>query len=341
MKTTDSHPGRGALILIIAAVLLANSSSQSENTPATNVANVADSQQPSHQTAKEPTLIPRHVLFGNPQKSQARLSPNGRWLSYLAPVDGILNVWVGPTDDPSQAKPVTDDKIRDIRGHSWAYTGEHILYAQDKAGDENYHVYATNVETGETKDLTPLESIRAQIQETSEKFPNELLVGLNDRDPHLHDIWRVNIETGERELIQQNEGVAAYVTDDDFRIRFAFNFTPDGGQVLLKPRIEDETGPDAEWDEFIKVGPIDAMTTGPAGFDKSGQVLYLQDSRDRDTGALFAINLDNGEVTLVAEDPRADVGGMIVHPTEKTIQAVSFTYSRTEWKMGSPQVSGA
>ncbi len=312
MKTTDVHPVRGALILSVAALLLANSSCQSE---------------------KEPTLIPRHILFGNPQKAQALLSPNGKWLSYLAPVDGILNVWVGPVDDPSKAKPVTKDKTRDIRGHSWAYTGDHILYSQDKAGDENYHVYATNVETGETKDLTPLEKVRARIQETSERFPNELLVGLNDRDPHLHDIWRVNIETRERQLIQQNEGVAAYVTDDDFRIRFAFNYTPDGGQVLLKPQTEGETGPDAEWDEFIKVGPIDAMTTGPAGFDKSGQVLYLQDSRERDTGALFAIDLNSGEVTLVAEDPRADVGGMIVHPTEKTIQAVSFTYSRTEWKI--------
>ncbi|MCH8839657.1 MAG: S9 family peptidase [Planctomycetes bacterium] len=306
------HPGRGALILSIAALLLANVSCQSE---------------------KEPTLIPRRVLFGNPQKAMARISPNGQWLSYLAPVDGILNVWVGPVDDPSKAKPVTKDKTRDIRSHRWAYTGKHILYTQDKVGDENYHVYATDVETGETKDLTPLEKVRAEIQELSERFPNELLIGLNDRDPHLHDIWRVNIETGERQLIQQNEGVAAYVTDDDFRIRFAFNYTPDGGQVLLKPQTEGETGPGAEWEEFIKVGPIDAMTTGPAGFDKSGQVLYLQDSRERDTGALFAINLNSGEVTLVAEDPRADVGRMIVHPTEKTIQAVSFTYSRTEWKI--------
>jgi len=334
MKITELHsPGRRTLILSVAALLLANSVCQSENTPVTTVANVGESKQTSQQTAKEPKLIPRNVLFGNPEKAQARLSPNGRWLSYLAPVDGILNVWVGPVDDPSQAKPVTDDKIRDIRGHSWAYTGDHILYTQDKAGDENSHVYATNVETGETIDLTPLEKIRAQIQETSEKFPNELLVGINDRNPQLHDIWRVNIDTGERELVQQNEGVAAYVTDDDFRVRFAFNFTPDGGQVLLKPKVEDETGPGAEWEEFMRVGPVDAMTTGPAGFDKTGQVLYLQDSRDRDTGALFAMNLENGDVSLIAEDPRVDVGSVIAHPTEKTIQAVGFTYSRTEWKI--------
>ena len=158
-------------------------------------------------------------------------------------------------------------------------------------------------------------------------------MGLNDRIPQLHDIWRIDLQTGERELVQENAGVAAYVTDDEFKVRFAFNFTPDGGQVLLKPKVEDETGPDAEWEEFIKVGPEDAMTTSPAGFDKTGRILYMQDSRERDTGALFALNLDTGEKTLVAEDPRADIGGILAHPTEKTIEAVSFTYSRTEWKI--------
>jgi len=278
-------------------------------------------------------LIPRSVLFGNPQRASARVSPNGKWLSFLAPVDGILNVWVAPIDDLDQAKPITKDKVRDIRGHSWAYTGKHILYSQDKAGDENWHIYATDVETGETKDLTPLDDIHAQIQEVSQQFPNELLIGLNDRVPQLHDIYRVNLETGERELVQQNEGVAAYVTDDDFDVRFAFNFTPEGGQVLLQPKVAGETGEGAEWEEFIRTGPEDAMTTGPAGFDKTGNILYLQDSRDRDTGALFAINLTTGEAKLLAEDPRTDVSDVLIHPTEKTIQAVSFNYSRNEWKI--------
>ena len=276
-------------------------------------------------------MIPRSVLFGNPQKASARISPNGKWLSFLAPVEGILNVWVAPADNLGDAKPVTDDKTRDIRGHSWAYTGNHILYSQDNEGDENWHVYATNVESGETIDLTPVENVHARILDVSQNFPNELLVGLNDRIGQLHDVYRVNIETGVRELIQENQGVAAYVTDDDFQIRFAFTFTPDGGQVLLKPKTAGETGADAQWDEFMKTGPADAMTTGPAGFDKTGQVLYVQDSRDRDTGALFAVDLNSDETTLIAEDPRADVGELLVHPTEKTIQAVGFTYSRREW----------
>jgi dipeptidyl aminopeptidase/acylaminoacyl peptidase len=288
--------------------------------------------------AKEHKLIPRNVLFGNPQRAAARISPNGKWLSYLAPVDGILNVWVAPIDDMSKAKQVTDDKTRDIRGYSWAYTGEHIIYTQDKGGDENWHVYATDVSNNKTTDLTPLEKIHATLEGASEKFPDEILVGLNDRNPQLHDIYRVNIKTGERKLIQENEGVAAFVTDDDFNVRFAFNYTQSGGQEVLKPAEGDNGKPGekgiAKWEPFVEVGPEDAMTTGPAGFNKEGDVLYFLDSRNRDTGALFAWNLkDENDKKLIAEDPRADVGEVIVHPTEKNIQAVGFTYDRREWKI--------
>jgi dipeptidyl aminopeptidase/acylaminoacyl peptidase len=310
--------GLASMLLVGASCLSAEESLSQPSTPL---------------SAEEPALIPRSVLFGNPQRAMARLSPNGNWLSYLAPVDGILNVWVCPVDDLSQAKPVTADKIRDIRSYHWAYTGKHILHIQDTAGDEDWHVYATDVETGETKDLTPLEKVRAEIQDVSQRLPNEILVGLNDRDPQYHDIWRVNIESGERELIQPNPGVAGYVTDDDFRIRFAMDFTPDGGQLVQKPKIDNETGPDAEWEDFLKIGFEDAMTTSLAGFDKSGDVLYLVDSRHRNTGALFSMDLNTGQTTLVAEDPRVDIGGVMAHPTEKNVQAVSFTYDRTEWKV--------
>ncbi len=334
------HRSLGPLAAMLATLLLANAGCRSETEtpapPSTAVPTPPAAPSNSTESAATPTqeesaLIPRRVLFGNPQKASARISPNGKWLSFLAPVEGILNVWVGPVDDFSRAKPVTEEKKRDIRAHYWAYTGEHVLYSQDKNGNENFHVYATNVATGKTKDLTPLENVRAEIEGVSHKFPGEILIGLNDREARLHDIYRVDIATGERELVQLNTGVAAYMTDDDFRVRFALNYTPEGGQVLLKPKVEGETGEDAEWEDFIRVGPEDAMTTSPAGFDKTGNLLYLQDSRDRDTGALFAIDLTTGKSTLVAEDPRADVGAILSHPTEKTIQAVGFTYSRREW----------
>jgi len=275
-------------------------------------------------------LIPRDVLFGNPQRAQARLSPDGKYLSFVAPVDGVLNVWVGPADDMSKAKPVTQEKVRPVRSHNWTYDSKHILYPQDTNGNENFHLFATNVETGETKDLTPIEGVRAELQEVSEKFPTEVLVGLNDRDKQLHDIWKINIETGEKQLVQENPGVAGYLTDDDFNVRIALNYTPTGGSVWLVPEGE---GDKKEWKEFIEFGPEDAMTSGPAGFDKSNRTLYFQDSRNRNTAGLFAMNLDDGKVTLVAEDPKADAGGVLAHPTEKTIQAVSFDYSRNEWKI--------
>lgn len=274
-------------------------------------------------------LIPRAKFFGNPEKAHARLSPDGKQLAYLAPVNGVLNVWVGPVDDISKARPVTKDTHRGIRGFFWAYTSKQILYSQDKDGDEDYHVYSVNLETDEIKDLTPIEKIAAQIEGVSEKFPEEILVGINDRgERHYHDIYRINIITGEKELVQENPGFAGFLTDDDYRVRFALNYTPDAAQVILKPN-EDQS----DWEEFIKIESTDAMTTGPAGFDKTGDILYMLDSRGRNTAALKAFNLKTGEEKLIAENAKADISGVMAHPTEKTIEAVSYTYERTEWQV--------
>ncbi|MEN0112052.1 MAG: prolyl oligopeptidase family serine peptidase, partial [Planctomycetota bacterium] len=294
----------------------------------------ADEANAAAETPAMVELIPRDVLFGNPDRAQARLSPDGKWISYLKPVDGVLNVWVGPADDPDAAEPVTEDRVRGIRSHSWAYTSEHILYTQDKRGDENFHVYATQVETRETRDLTPVDGVRGTIAGATERQPETLLLGFNDRDPRYHDLYRVDLTSGERELVQQNPGMAGFVTDEDLRVRMAVNFTPDAGQVWLKPDSQ-EPGEEGyqDWSVTEEFSSVDATTSGPVGFNKDGTVLYFEDSRDRDTAGLFARDLATGETTLVAEDARADVGGVLSHPTEKTLQAVSFTYSRTEWRV--------
>ncbi len=283
-------------------------------------------------TGEKTGLIPRKVLFGNPDRSSARLSPDGKKISYLAAVDGVMNVWVGPIDRPGDAQPVTRDAKRGIRTYFWAYTSEHILYLQDADGDENWHVYSVTVSARETKDLTPLKKVRAEITEVSEKFPTDLLIGLNDRDPRYHDVYRVNIATGDRKLVQKNTEFAGFVTDDDFKIRLAGKTTPDGGMLYLKPDGKDG------WSEFLKVSNADSLTTRPAGFDKTGQVLYLIDSRDRDTGALTALDLKTSKQTVLAQDRRADCGSIMLHPTEKTVQAVSFTYERTHWEFKDPAV---
>lgn len=270
-------------------------------------------------------LIPRQILFGNPEKAAARIAPDGKRLSYLAPLNGVLNVYVGPTDDVAAAKPVTDDKKRGIRSYFWAYDSKHILYVQDTDGDENWHVYAVDLDAGTTKDLTPIKGVAAHINGTSYRFPNEVLVSLNDRDPRYHDVYKVNIQTGERTLVEKNEQeFAGYITDEDLKVRFAQRSMDDGGDEYLK-RDGDK------WVPFDKVPMSDTLTTGLSGFDKSGNILYMTDSRGRNTGALFSLDLTTGAKKLIAEHPQADAGSVLSHPTENTIEAVAFDYLRDEW----------
>jgi len=273
-------------------------------------------------------LISRQVLFGNPDKASVRISPDGKRLSYLASVDNVLNVFVGPVDNPAAAKPVTKDTKRGIRIYFWAYTSEHVLYVQDNEGDENWHVYAVNLATLETKDITPYGKVAAQLDGVSERFPNELLVSLNDRDPQAHDLYRINLLTGERKLVAKNDqGFLGFVSDDDFNVRFAMRYAADGGREILEYQA------DGSWKPFMAIKSEDDLTTSPAGFDKTGQILYMLDSRGRNTSALTAIDLKSKQEKKIAANDKADVGGVMSHPTEHTIEAVSFNYLREEWEI--------
>lgn len=306
-------------------------------------------------------LIPRDVLFGNPDRAALRVSPDGRHLSFLAPVNGVLNVWVAPVDDIGAAKPVTKDTGRGIHIYFWAYTSRNLLYLQDQGGDENWKVFVVDVVSAQSKDLTPFESIpgpdgkpmmlpsgkpmrpKARIEQVSPKFPDTILVGLNARDPRYHDLYRVNIRTGERTFVQQNPGFEGFVTDDDYRVRFAVRTTSDGGREILRP-VSGSGGSSSiasgvsGWEPFQTIAMEDALTTHPMGFDQSGELLYMTDSRGRDTSALMSLNLRTGKTNLLAEDPRTDVAGVLEHPVTHTIQAVAFDYTRPEWKVLDPSI---
>ncbi|MBS0198121.1 MAG: S9 family peptidase [Planctomycetes bacterium] len=272
-------------------------------------------------------LIPREAIFGNPDRSGTQMSHDGKYISYLAAVDGVMNIWVAPSDDLSKAKAITAEKTRGIRNYFWAFDNAHVLYTQDNGGDENWRVYAVDVTSGASKDLTPMKGVAAQINTVSEKFPNEVLVGLNNRIPQLHDVYRINIATGEKTLAFQNEGYVGITFDDNFVPRFGQKMLPDGSMAI------DKIGQDGKGELFDSIPADDTLTTGMSGFDKTGNIVYVNDSRGRDTGALFARDLTTGKTTLIAEDSRADVGGTLVHPTQKTIQAVEFNYTRAEWKV--------
>lgn len=278
----------------------------------------------------EVPLIPREVLFGNPTRAGVQLSPDGTRLSWLAPVDGVLNIWVAPVDDLEAAQPVTSATARPISNYSWAFTNQHLLYVQDQNGDENNHVYSVNLNTHEVIDLTPLESIQARISEVTYKHPETILVGINDRNPQLHDLYRVNIETGERELVMENPGFVALLTDDELQVRYGLTFTPNSQVVVLKLDNGQPTEP------ILVLGPEDVLTTSPIGFTKDNQSIYLIDSRGRNTAALARLNPDTEDLEVLAEDPRADITGVLLHPTERTAQAAASTYEKTEWQVLDP-----
>ena len=271
-------------------------------------------------------LIPRQVLFGNPDRAGAKLSHDGRRLSFLAARDGVLNVWVGPTDDPTAAQPVTDEKKRGIRQYFWAHTNDHVVYLRDADGDENWHVVVVDLTTGQSQDLTPFQGVQARVEHLSRQFPDEIVVGLNNRQPELHDLYRVNIRTAERQLIYENEGLIGFNLDDDFNVRFGMAMRPDGGMDYLKRANN-------TWEPYVSVDADDALTTGFIGLNAAADTLYLLDSRDRDTAALRAIALDRDAPRDLHADVRADISDTLTHPVTGDVEAAAATYERKQWTL--------
>ncbi len=301
---------------------------------------------------KEETLIPRTDLFGNPEKASLRISPDGRYISYLAPVDGVLNVWVAPTDTPDQGKSVTKDNNRGIRQYFWSYAPGQLLYLQDEGGDENWMLHSVNVATGEDVNLTPFEEIldaegnpimlpsgkkmrpRADVKELSPDTPDMILIGLNKRDPQFFDLYRLNILTGEMEMVQKNEQFAGFVTDETYAVRFATRITPDGGSQYFTP---DGKG---GWDPYLTIDPENLMTTGIMGFSRDGSTLYMRDSRGRNTAALVAIDMATMEPSVLAENEKADISGIMSDPATGNVQAVSTNYDRVAWDILDDAIAG-
>ncbi|MHC4159282.1 MAG: TolB family protein, partial [Planctomycetota bacterium] len=153
----------------------------------------------------EPKLIPREVLFGNPVKMRPRISPDGTMMAYIAPVENVLNVWV-KTIGKENDRAVTKDDNRGIRRYFWAEDSKHIMYLQDVGGNENWRLYGVNPETDEIKDLTPYEDVQVRIVATDKHFPNELLIGMNKEDPKVHDVYHLDLTSGELELVAKNPG---------------------------------------------------------------------------------------------------------------------------------------
>ncbi len=273
-----------------------------------------------------PDLIPRKTLFGSPSRASATVSPDGSRIAFLAPLDGVLNVWVAPLDAPQAAKPVTNDSDRGIRDYFWTRNPDYLIYSQDAAGDENWRLYAVDVANGEARDLTPFEGVHAIPHTPSEDFPNEIVVGLNLRDPQLHDLYRIDLLTGESRLALENDiGAAGFLIDRRLNARLASVTRDDGGEELL---LLDARG---GWRWLMTIAADDAMTTAPLSFDADGRSLYMFDSRARDTAALTVVDTASGETRTLHHDARADVSRILAHPRTGAPQAAGVERDKLEW----------
>ena len=284
--------------------------------------------------AELPPLIPREVLFGNPEKVSPQLSPDGKKLAWIAPDDkNVLQVWV-QTVGREDARVITADKKRGIRQYTWAENSQVVLYLQDSDGDENWHIYGVSLDDSSIRDLTPGEKLQARLTASDPKFPDIVLVSLNRRNPALHDVYRLDITSGDLTLIAENPGdVVAFDADANLQVRASQAATPDGGMII---RIRDDESSD--WRDWIKAGPEDALTLAFLDFTADGKAAYLLSALGRDTAAVVKKDIATGQEEVLAHSDSVDAGPILIHPTKHIVQAVAFAAGRRRWEVLDPAI---
>jgi dipeptidyl aminopeptidase/acylaminoacyl peptidase len=280
-------------------------------------------------------LIPRTVLFGNPERVSPHISPDGTRLAWIAPHDGVLNAWVAPIGasgvDWDSATVVTADTDRGIRFCAFARDDRHLLYIQDTGGDENWRLYDVDLETMARRDLTPFDGIQARILATRKSHRDEVLVGMNRDNPQLHDVYRLDLRTGELTKLLDNPGYAGWLADEDMVVRGALAPHPDGSFDLL---VRDSA--DADWRTLLTLPPDDVAASDVLSFSGDGTSLLAISSIGVDTGRLVRIDLASGDTQVLFEDPEADVAGALLHPDTRDPQIVLVLKDRTEYHVLDP-----
>ncbi|HLK36076.1 MAG TPA: prolyl oligopeptidase family serine peptidase [Polyangiaceae bacterium] len=281
-------------------------------------------------------LVARHVFFDGPDRSDVQVSPDGKRIGWLAPAHGAPNVWVGPSEAPQKAQALTHETGEGVRWWRWTFGSDRVVFARGREGGESDLVEA-DIAKGVVRDLTPREGVRGgDLVELSPKRPAEALVAFNDRNKQFPDVYLVDLAAGTRQLVQQNDGgYDQWLGDEDLRVRVGIKGTADGGREFFAIG----RGKQAARRMFL-VPAADRQGLRSLGFDASGDSLFLEDSRNRDTAALFTVDTMSGQPTFVVGDKRADIGTVLVHPTSKVVEAASFLYDEPAWNVVDSSVEG-
>lgn len=285
-------------------------------------------QQPADAAADLPPLIDRDIFFGDPEIAGVQLSPDGRFMTFMRPHLGVRNIWIKRAEEPfDAARPITADTTRPVPGYAWTHDASGILYIQDKGGNENFHVYAVDpdgeVEPGTgvppARNLTPYEGVRAVLYAAPENTPNSIIVGLNDRDPRYHDVYRLDLRTGERELLyENNENIAGWEVDQQGNLRLALKVDDEANRRIYR----------LDGDELVEVYSCSfEETCGPLRFQKDGKRVYMITNKgEPDLTRLVLFDPATGDTELVHEDPEGEVdfGGTEWSEATDELEAVYY-----------------
>ena len=279
----------------------------------------------------ETPLLPREALFGNPERTRPQISPDGKRLAWLQPDKGVLQVWV-QTLGKEDAVAVSADRQRPIRRFVWGQDSRTILFSQDVKGNENWHVYGVDLETGQVRDLTPFEGVRADIVADSPRRPSEILVQLNLQDRSRLDLYRVDLRSGAVVLDTRNPGtVTKWAATDDLLAKAGTATRPDGGEELL---IRDSAK--TPWRALTRVGPADRLELLDLTADGKS-VLYVT-SAGSETARVVQRPLAGGPEKVLASNREVDPSDVVVHPTRHVVEAVVFEPALPTWTLLDPTV---
>ena len=281
-----------------------------------------------------PGLIPRRLFWAAPDRAQVTISPDGSKIAFLAPVDGVQNVWVAPLSNPTAGKPVTRIDDRDVLNQLWwPGDNEHVIFCRERAGEEDWQTHCVDIETGTVRALSPGPGVTSVVHQVSARFPGELLIAHNQRDKAYFDIYRVQVATAQSTLVFQNTSFAGLFTDSHFNVRFGIRYREGGGWDVVK------AAGDGVGSVFRSVALADRYTTALVGASDDGKQLYWLDSKGRDSAAVVSQETSDGALRTLLENRSADFSEPTFDPVRRTPIAAPLVYTKRRWYTLDPGAS--
>lgn len=288
--------------------------------------------------AQQPALIDREVFFGNPEYAGAQLSPDGRYISFIKPLDDVRNVWVKGIDEPfDKARPLTAEKHRPVSSYFWSWDSKFILFTKDNDGDENFNVFAVDPTASPAAgsqvpapiNLSNAKGARTFIYNVPDTEPDFIYVGINERDKAWHDLYKVQISTGTKTLLRENKDrITGWVFDNNGKVRMATRSPADGSTEILR----------VDGDKFTQIYTCGIFEScSPVNFSKDNKQVYVSTNKgDRDLVQLVLLDPETGKETFVEQDPmgRVDLGNVNFSNVTKELIATVYTdeKNRIYWK---------